>query len=154
MRVLDDKGNNLGVLDSREALSLAKERGLDLIEISPSAKPPVAKIIDYGKFRYEKQKKEKEMKAKAKPTETKSIQTKIGTAEDMLRLRAKKISEWLREGNRVKVELFLTGRSKYMDKKFLKEKLERLLNLITEEYKISEPFKKTPKGYMVIIEKA
>ena len=153
LRVIDSEGENLGVMGAKEALEISLERGLDLIEISPFAKPPVAKIMDYGKFQYEKKKKQKEIKAKSKRTETKSLQVKIGTAPDILRLRAKKTSEWLKEGHRVKLELFLTGRSKYMDKEFLKERLDRLLNLITEDFKIAEPHKKTPKGLGVVIEK-
>lgn len=154
LRVIDNEGKNLGVISTKEALEIALERGLDVIEISPNTDPPIAKIMDYGKFKYQKSKKQKEVRAKSKRTETKSLQIKIGTAPDILHLRAKKVAEWLKEGHRVKLELFLTGRSKYMDREFLKERLDRLLNLITEDYKIAEPHKKTPKGLGVVIEKS
>jgi len=153
LRVIDDEDNNIGVLILEKALDLAKEKGLDLIEISPNAKPPVVKIMDYGKFQYEKNKKQKKVRAAAHLTETKSIQVKIGTSKHDLELKAKKISDWLKEGHRVKVELFLVGRSKYLDKEFQRERLERVLHLITEEYKIAEPYKKSPKGIVTIIEK-
>jgi translation initiation factor IF-3 len=133
---------------------MADEAGTDLIEIGPGATPPIAKLMDYGKFQYSENKKQKAAKAKSKTTETKSIQVKIGTGEHDLDLKAKKASEWLREGHRIKIELFLTGRAKYMDFNFLKERMERILHLITEEYKIADSPKKSPKGLTVVIEKA
>jgi translation initiation factor IF-3 len=155
VRVIDttEEGKEPQVMDSRDAIALAQEKGLDLIEISPNAKPPVAKIMDYGKFKYDEKKKAKEQKKKTHQTETKAIQVKIGTGDDMLTLKAKKASEWLKEGHRIKVELYLVGRSKYTDKDFKQERLDRILNLITENYKIAQPLKKSPKGMMVIIEK-
>lgn len=141
-------------MPTQQALKLAQEAGLDLIEISPNAKPPIAKLMDYGKFQYAENKKLKAAKAKSKITETKNIQVKIGTGDHDLDLKARKTSEWLKEGHRVKIELFLTGRSKYMDFNFLKERMERILHLITEEYKIADAPKKSPKGLTVIIEKA
>ena len=87
--------------------------------------------MDYGKFQYDERKKLKTSKAKSKVIETKNIQVKVGTGDHDLELKAKKTSEWLTEGNRVKIDLFLTGRSKFMDIKFLKERLERILRLVT-----------------------
>ncbi|MFA5999695.1 MAG: translation initiation factor IF-3 [Candidatus Paceibacterota bacterium] len=153
LRVIDDQNQNLGLLSIRDALELAQNRGLDLIEISPNAVPPVAKIMDFGKYQYEASKKLKKAKAGAKATETKSIQIKIGTGEHDLGLKAKTASKWLKEGHRIKVELFLSGRAKYMDEKFLKERLDRLLHLITEDYKISDAYKRGPKGLITTIEK-
>lgn len=153
LRVIDDTEGNLGVLPLAEALKRAQEKGLDLIEISPMATPPVAKIMDYGKFQYVQQKKEREAKAKAHITETKNIQVKIGTSERDLELKSRKASEWLREGHRVKLDLFLPGRSKYMDPKFLEERLERMLRLVSEDYKVAEKPQKSPKGLTVVIER-
>lgn len=155
LRVIDDEGNNLGVLSFKEAIELSQEKDLDLIEISPNANPPVAKITDYGRYQYEASKKHKKAKAGAsKPTETKSIQVKIGTSEHDLGLKAKNASKWLSEGHRIKVELFLPGRSKYLEQNFLKERLDRVLRLITEDYKVSESYKKGPKGLTITIERA
>lgn len=153
LRVLDAENKNLGVLSIRDALELAQSKDLDLIEISPNGNPPIAKLMNYGKYQYEASKKLKKAKASAKYTETKSIQVKIGTGEHDLELKAKTASKWLKEGHRIKVELFLAGRSKYMDEKFLRERLDRVLHLITEEYKISDSYKKGPKGIFTIIEK-
>ncbi len=153
LRVIDEDGSNLGVLPFKEALASASSRGLDLIEISPNAKPPIARIMEYGKYLYLEKKKNQKAKAGAKSTETKSIQVKIGTGDHDLELKAKKASEWLKEGHRIKAELYLSGRSKYMEEKFLKERLERVLHLITENYKISEGYKKSPKGLTITIER-
>src|SRR3989344_4854742 len=145
-------GENLGILSIRDALELAQSKGLDLIEIAPNANPPLGKIMDFGKYQYEANKKLKKSKAGAKHTETKSIQIKIGTGDHDLELKAKTASKWLKEGHRIKVELFLAGRAKYMDEKFLKERLNRVLHLITEEYKVSDSYKKGPKGLTTTIE--
>ena len=134
-------------------MSEAQKRGFDLIEISPTATPPVAKIMDYGKYLYDEKKKEKIAKAKTLVSELKIIQVKIGTGEHDLELKAKKVSEWLGEGNRVKIDLFLVGRSKYMDMNFLKERLGRIFKLVTVEYKIAQDVTKGPKGLSITIEK-
>lgn len=153
LRVIDADGTNLGQITTKEALEIAQRQELDLIEISPLANPPVAKIMNYGKFMYELNKKAKKAKAGAKATETKSIQVKVGTGDGDLALKAKQASLWLKEGHRIKVELFLKGRTKYLDESFLKERLDRVLHLITEQYKIAEPLKKVPKGLMLTIER-
>lgn len=153
VRCLGPEGENFGVLPIAEALAKARELGLDLIEISPNANPPVAKITDYGKYKYEQKKKDKEVKSKAKVTETKEAQVKIGTSEHDMHIKASKIALWLREGNRVKIDLFLWGRYKYMEFGFLKERLERFLAVIPEGFKIAEPIQKGPKGLMVVIER-
>lgn len=154
VRVVGAEGENLGVLPLSEAIERAQELGLDLIEISPNAVPPVAKIMEYGKFQYEQQKKRREMKAKSHTTETKSVQVKIGTGDHDMQLKAKRAAEWLAEGHRVKVDLFLWGRYKYMEFNFLKERLERFINLIPGEHKLAEPIAKSPKGLATVLEKA
>ncbi len=144
----------MGVITLQEALTKAAEVGLDLIEISPSAVPPVAKIMDYGKFQYAENKKQKVARQKVHTVEVKNIQVKIGTGEHDLELKAKRVGEWLSEGNRVKIDLFLIGRAKYMEFKFLQERLQRILKLVPLEYKVADPVKKGPKGLTIIIEKA
>ena len=153
LRVVTSDGENLGTLSLADALKAAEERKLDLIEISPNAKPPVAKIMDYGKFRYETGRKASAMKAKSHITETKSVQVKIGTGEHDQQLKARRAAEWLEEGHRVKVDLFLWGRYKYMEAEFLKERLERFLKIIPIDYKIADPMKKSPKGWTTTLER-
>ena len=147
------KGENLGVISVDEALAAAEEANLDLIEISPKAKPPVAKIMDFGQYRYEKKRKASEVKSKSHVTETKSVQVKIGTGEHDQQLKAKRAAEWLNEGHRVKVDLFLWGRYKYMEPAFLKERLQRFLKIIPAEYKLADEIKKSPKGFTCTIER-
>lgn len=153
VRVIGPEGENFGVLPIREALTKARELGLDLIEISPNAQPPVCKITDYGKFKYEQKKKDKEVKSKAHVTETKVTQVKIGTSERDMLIKASKAAAWLREGHRVRVDLFLWGRYKYMEFNFLKERLERFLAVIPEPFKIAEAVQKGPKGLSVSLER-
>jgi len=153
VRVIGPEGENLGVLPIAEALTKSREVGLDLIEISPNATPPVAKITDYGKFKYEQAKKDKVVKAKAHVIETKVTQVKIGTSERDMHIKASKAAEWMREEHRVKVDLFLWGRYKYMEFNFLKERLERFLAIIPESYKIADEIRKSPKGLSVVLER-
>lgn len=153
MLVIDEKGTSLGVFSLKEALKKAEEANLDLVEIASEADPPVTKIMSYGKYQYDQKKKAQKAKANTHSVETKSIQIKPGTGENDLNLKAKKISEWLKKGNRVRVELFLRGRSKYMEKSFLEKRLQRVLDLVVEPYKVADGPKKSPKGLAVIVEK-
>jgi len=151
LRVVNEKGENLGIFDRDEAIKRAEEEGLDLVLITAGAKPPIAKIIDFGKFKYALKK--KEQKSRAHRTETKTLQIKIGTGEHDLSLKAKKASQFLMNGHRVKIDLYLRGRAKYLNENFLKERLDRILILISETHKIADGPKKSPKGISIIIEK-
>lgn len=116
--------------------------------------PPVAKVMDFGKYQYLEAKKVKKAKATAHTSELKTLQVKIATGPHDLELKAKQASKFLKEGHRVKIDLFLSGRAKYLNKDFLKERLERVLHLITEEYKVVNDIKQGPKGLTIIIERA
>lgn len=151
LRVLTDDGNS-EVMSRDAALALASEQGLDLIEVTAKAKPPVAKITDYGKYVYDQKKKQKEIKAKAHTVEVKNIQIRVATGDADLKMKAARATEWLKEGHRVKAELYLRGRAKYMDKKFLHERLGNVLTFIESEYKIVDNFKQSPKGIAILIE--
>ena len=153
LRVIGAEGENLGILPRKEALERAKAAGMDLIEITAQAVPPVAKIADYGKFEYERSKKEKVVKARAKTSETKEVQIKVGTGENDMLLKARKAAEWLAEGHRVRAELFLKGRYKGMDEAFLKERLEKFLTRVPYPYRVADPVTRSPKGFAGIIER-
>lgn len=153
LRVVGPEGENLGLLSIADALKAAESHNLDLIEISPKAKPPVAKIMDFGKFRYQAGRKASEMKAKSHVTETKSVQVKIGTGDHDQQLKARRTAEWLEEGHRVKIDLFLWGRYKYMEETFLKERLNRFLKIIPTEYKVADDIKRSPKGFTITLER-
>lgn len=153
LRVIGADGENFGVLSREAALAKAQELGEDLVEISPNAVPPIAKIIEFGKYLYEQKKKARDVKAKSHQTETKSVQVKIGTSEHSMGIKAKQASGWLTEGHRVKFELYLRGRAKFLDEPFLKERMERFLKLLTVEYKIAEAPAKNPKGMSMTLER-
>lgn len=153
LRVIGAQGENLGIMSLADALAAAKAAGTDLVEISATSVPPIAKITDYGKFLYEQKKKQKVAKSKVHNVEVKNIQIKVGTDENDLGIKAKKSSEWLAEGHRLKIDLFLPGRTKFMDKTFLETRIDRFLKLLTVEYKIADPAKKSLKGLTTIIEK-
>ena len=154
LRVIGVKGENLGILPLKRALEIAEKSGLDLIEISPNTNPPIAKIMDFGQYRYEKKRKASEVKAKSHITETKSVQVKIGTSEHDQLLKAKRVADWLKLSHRVKIDLFLWGRYKYMDSNFLQGRLKRFMKIIPAEYRVAEEIKKSSKGWSCIIEKA
>ena len=154
VRLIGPVGENFGVVPTKDAISKALDLHMDLVEISPNANPPIAKIVDYGKFLYSENKKQKSIKSKAHVVEVKSLQIKVGTGEHDLNLKAKKASEWLKEGHRVKIDLFLPGRAKYMNEGFLKERMERVFKLISEDFKIAEAPKKSLKGLTALIERA
>ena len=153
LRVITEEGENLGVLQFADAMKEAQSRSLDLIEISPNAVPPIAKIMDYGKFQYDEKKKQRVAKSRTQTSELKNIQVKIGTGDHDLELKAKKASEWLNDGHRVKIDLYLSGRSKFMDINFHKERMDRIFKLITTEYKVVSPTTKGLKGLSATIEK-
>ena len=117
VRVIDTDGTMLGVMPTEKALELAAEKKLDLVNISPNAKPPVCKILDYGKYRYELQKKEKEAKKKQKTTQVKEIRLSTFIEEHDINVKANTASKFLKDGDKVKVSLRFRGREKdYKDK--------------------------------------
>lgn len=155
LRVIGPKGENLGVLSKEDAIAEAKKASLDLIEVSSQSDPPVARIADYGKYTYEQSKKLKEVKAKAHVTETKNIQISVSISEHDIATKTKQAALWIKEGHRVKIDLQLKGRTKYMDEAFLRERMERVMAVIPAEYKIAEPLKKVSnKSLLVVIEKS
>ena len=110
VRLIDEEGNQKGIVPTLEALKLAKEKDLDLVEVSPNANPPVCKILDFGKYRFEQEKKLRESKKNQKVLKLKEIrmQPKIGPGE--LDTKAKHVQEFLDEGDKVKVTIRFRGR--------------------------------------------
>ena len=110
VRVIDADGNQLGIMSSREAMELAREADLDLVKIAPTAKPPVCKIIDYGKFRYEQSRKEKQAKKNQKTVEIKEIRMSPNIDTNDLNTKINAAKKFLAKGNKVKVTLRFRGR--------------------------------------------
>ncbi len=110
VRVIDENGENLGVMYTREAIEQAAEVGLDLVEISPNADPPVAKFLDIGRYKYEAQKKAAEQRKKQKTQEIKEIKMRPNIDDHDYDTKMKKVFEFLEEGDKVKVTLRFRGR--------------------------------------------
>jgi len=110
IRVIADEGEQLGVLPTHEALRIAEERGLDLVEISPRAFPPVCRIMDYGKYKYEEAKKKQQARKRASTVETKEIKFRPKTEEHDMAFKVKHIRRFLEEGNKVRLAVVFRGR--------------------------------------------
>jgi translation initiation factor IF-3 len=110
VRCTSDEGTNYGIISTADAMKLADEMGLDLVLIAPDAKPPVAKIMDYGKFRYQQEKKKKEAKKNQKVIVIKEIKLSVKIAENDISYKVKHAREFLDEGNHVRFRVFLKGR--------------------------------------------
>ncbi len=110
LRVIDEEGKQIDVLDRDKAIALAKEKGQDLVEIAPKANPPVAKIIDFKKFQYLEAKKAKKSKKLGQKQETKELRLRPFISENDLRFRIKKAEEFLKDGDRVQVTINFRGR--------------------------------------------
>ncbi|NLK75788.1 MAG: translation initiation factor IF-3 [Clostridiales bacterium] len=110
VRLIGENGEQLGIMSAREALKLAKEANLDLVKIAPTAKPPVCKIIDFGKYRYEAARREKEAKKKQKVTEVKEIRLSPNIDDNDLNTKANQARKFIAKGDKVKVTLRFRGR--------------------------------------------
>lgn len=110
VRLIGEDGEQLGIVASKDALKLAKEANLDLVKIAPTAKPPVCKIVDYGKFRYEQARKDKEAKKKQKVTDVKEIRISPNIDDNDLNTKANQARKFISKGDRVKVALRFRGR--------------------------------------------
>ena len=110
LRLLNEEGQQLGVMPLTEALKLADEHGLDLVEISPQAKPPVVKLITYDKFKYQQKKLEQQQKKKVKKVEVKTVRLSAKIATHDIQTKARKADEFLTDSDWVKVELRMRGR--------------------------------------------
>lgn len=110
VRLIDAQGNMIGVVPLREALARADEAGLDLVEIAPTANPPVCKILDYGKFKYEAQKKANAARKKQRVIEVKEIKMRPGIDDNDYNIKMRKVREFIDEGDKVKVTMRFRGR--------------------------------------------
>jgi translation initiation factor IF-3 len=110
VRVVDDEGGQLGILAIAEAMAVAEQRGLDLVEVAPEAQPPVCRIMDYGKYKYQQSKRAAEAKKKQVKVEIKEVKLRPKTEEHDFQFKAKNARRFLEEGNKVKVTIMFRGR--------------------------------------------
>ncbi|MGC8963844.1 MAG: translation initiation factor IF-3 [Brevinematia bacterium] len=131
IRLIDVDGKQLGIVPTNEALKIAYEKGLDLVEVSPEAKPPVCRIMDFGKYKYQLEKKEKEAKKKLKEIEIKEFKIGFNISEHDYSYRKDHMIEELKEGNKLKITIVFKGRQiAFKDKGF--ELIEKIKNDLTE----------------------
>ncbi|MBI2640292.1 MAG: translation initiation factor IF-3 [Candidatus Sungbacteria bacterium] len=149
--MIDEDGKNLGTMETAEALRLAQERGLDLIEIAPTANPPVCRIMDFGKFKYDREKGEREHGKKQKEVEVKGIRVGFTTGKHDLELRARQAQKFLSAGDKVRIDMRLHGREKAHGNLAF-QKLNEFLEMIGE-YNLEMPPKRFPQGFIAIISK-
>ena len=159
MRLVDERGAQVGIVETREALEMAHERELDLVEVSSNSSPPVCRLVDWGKQQYKVAKQERIHKAQQKRTEVKGVRFTLRTGLHDLDFKAKQGGKFLKKGHKLKIELILKGREK-AHRDLAIEKLndftKRISEIFTEEEKIivEQYPKKSPRGFIMIIGKS
>jgi translation initiation factor IF-3 len=136
VRVIDEDGEQLGIMDVRDAVQRARDMGIDLVEIAPNAKPPVCRIIDYGKFLYEEKKKTAEAKKKQVTVAVKEVKFRPGTDDHDYDYRMKHAREWLVDGDKVRAAIAFRGREmthRELGAKILKKLTEDLADIADVE---------------------
>ena len=149
MRLISGEGEQLGVVSLKEAMSMAEEQDVDLVEISPIAKPPVCKLMDFGKYKYEQSKKRDEAKKKQKQVQIKEIKFRPGTDDGDYNIKMRKVREFLADGDKVKITLRFRGRE-MAHQQIGAQLLERVKTDVAEEAQI-ESFPKLEGRQMVMM---
>lgn len=153
LQIIDDTGNNLGTMKTFEAMRIAQDRGLDLVEIGPNAKPPIGKIMDFGKYLYQREKKKEGGKSKSASQEVKTVKIGFRTNEHDMTIRASQADKFLSKGHRVIVNLILRGREKAMAS-LGEEKIKKFPQFLQESFEIESPVKRFPMGFTMTIKPA
>ncbi|MFH1392348.1 MAG: translation initiation factor IF-3 [bacterium] len=147
VRLIDEVGKQRGIVSIQEALSIAQESGLDLVEVAQKANPPVCRIMDYGKYKYREVKNQKQ---KIKNKKIKSIRIRLATSEHDIQTKIKNAHRFLKKGHKVRVEIQLRGREKaHYD--LARERLQEFIKQIDEKVKIDQFIKKSMRGLDVIV---
>ncbi|MDP1884398.1 MAG: translation initiation factor IF-3 [Candidatus Moranbacteria bacterium] len=150
IRVIDDAGNQLGVMTPFDALQIAKQQELDLVEIAPRALPPVCKIMDYGKYQYQQSKQDRVNKAKQKTIDVKGIRIGFRTDTHDLEVKRDMAEKFLKKGHKIKIEIFLRGREK-AHQDLARKNLENFVKTISVPFKPEQEIKKYPSGFNIVI---
>lgn len=150
IRLINEEGQQIGILKLSDALRMAEEYGLDLVEVSPNAMPPVVKLIDFSKFKYQQKKTESLQKKNARKTEVKTIWLTARISEHDMQIKAGKASEFLEAGDLVRVELRMKGREQaYGD--LARRQLESFLKLISQAHRVEIPIKRMGPTWSVTV---
>ncbi|MFP4526969.1 MAG: translation initiation factor IF-3 [Candidatus Kapaibacterium sp.] len=150
VRVVEEDGAQLGIFTVQEAIRLAEDRSKDLVEIAPKAKPPVCKIIDYGKFAYEQQKKEKHQRKQQQQQQMKEIRFKWRTATHDFNFKTRHAREFIKDGNKVKATVMFRGRE-ITHQEIGKELLLRFVDAMSDIAKVDSPMKFEGRNLSVVM---
>ncbi len=153
VRVIDKDGKNLGILKLSDALRISREQNLDLIQVTEKLEIPVCKIMNYGKYQYSERKQQKKSKEKKQRAgEMKGIRLGFNISPHDLETRVKQAEKFLKQGNKVRIDLILRGRERALQG-FAREKINKFLEILekTIPYKIERELKKVPRGLTIII---
>ncbi len=153
MRLVKEDGTQVGVVPFEEAATMARATGLDLIEIAPTANPPVVKLVDYGKFLYQEEKSQRKQRAKAKGGEIKGVRITLRISAHDLAHKVRQAEKFLGEGHKVRVELVMRGREKYQFQDRARAHLEAFIQQIATPTVVEQPPKKYPRGIAAIVAK-
>ena len=150
LRVIGASGEQLGIMSRSEALKLAEEAGLDLVEISPNANPPVAKIVDWGKYQYQKIKEAQKNRRNSKQSELKQMRfgLKIGSGD--LEIKLRKIREFLADGHKVRVQIFYRGRE-MAHKELGYDMIKKIVDLLSEEAVVEQQPQMAGRNLSIVI---
>ncbi|MEI7621642.1 MAG: translation initiation factor IF-3 [Candidatus Moraniibacteriota bacterium] len=148
--LIDENNAQIGEIATTEALAMAKEQGLDLVEVSPKALPPVCRIMDYGKHLYQQSKQIRVAKAKQKKVETKGVRIGLRTDSHDLEFKKAQSEKFLKQGDKVKIDIVLKGREK-AHQELARKNLQDFLASITAPHKVEDPIKRFPGGFNVTI---
>lgn len=150
IRVVDNDGNQLGIMLTREAMKIAEERQLDLVEIAPQAKPPVCRIMDFGKYKYELSKKEKEARKKQRVIDIKEVKMRPNIEDHDFDVKVKNAARFLKEGDKVKASIIFRGRE-IVHTQLGKVLLVRLAEVLTELCNVERQPKLEGKNMIMIL---
>jgi len=155
VRLIDDQGKQLGIVSGEKALEIARSKNLDLVEVSPDSKPPVCRVINYDKFRYLLIKKEKEQHRHSKKIDLKEIRLGVRTGEHDLEFKRQRAIRFLKEGKKVKIDIFLRGRE-HTHRDLAKVVINEFLEKIKEDMAIhvDQPIMGSPRGFNCVITKS
>jgi translation initiation factor IF-3 len=138
IRVIDEDGGQLGVMATRDALTIARERGIDLIEVAPQAQPPVCRIMDYGKFKYDQAKKEKDAAKKHKQSELKGIQMFPNIEDHDFEVKVRSAIKFLEDGDKVKVTVRFKGRQ-ITHPEFGRQQMDKVVQMTNQVGQVEKP---------------
>ncbi|MFH1656225.1 MAG: translation initiation factor IF-3 [Candidatus Nealsonbacteria bacterium] len=154
VRLIDETGQQMGILELEKAIQMAKDRGLDLIQVTEKTVPPVCKIMEYGKYLYQQKKKDQSAKQHQKAGEIKGIRLRFGISDHDSETKAKQAKKFLEKGDKVRIEMKLKGRERALSH-FAEDKIKKFLEILEGliPIKTEGELKKQPRGWTLIISK-